>query len=92
MRIPGNKPPERGGQVDRTRSSSTKASGDTGASTGLNGGRGNVTASVSARAHTLAAEHGIDVDKVQNLRDAIESGTFQMDFRRIAERIVHEGV
>ncbi|MBM4357922.1 MAG: flagellar biosynthesis anti-sigma factor FlgM [Deltaproteobacteria bacterium] len=91
MRIPGSKAPDRGGSVDRTRSSSAKASGETAASDASKGARANVTASVSAKAKTLAAEHGIDVDKVQQLRAAINDGSFQMDFKLIADRIVQEG-
>ena len=89
MRIPGSNGPERSGQVDRARSSSAKKSGDS-SSTGSSA-RAQVTASVSAKARTLAAEHGIDVDKVERLRDAIQSGSFQMDFQLIADRIVQDG-
>jgi flagellar biosynthesis anti-sigma factor FlgM len=89
MRIPGSNGPERGGQVDRARSSSSRKASDSGASGAS--GRGQVTASVSAKARTLAAEHGIDIDKVERLREAIQSGSFQMDFQRIAERIVQDG-
>lgn len=88
MRIPGSKSPERGGQVDRARSSSSKSS--RGASASKAGGA-NVTASVSAKARSLASEHGIDIDKVNQLREAIQNGDFSMDFSLIAERIVQDG-
>jgi flagellar biosynthesis anti-sigma factor FlgM len=92
MRIPGSNGPDRGGSIDRARSSSSsKRSGASGGSSGGAGTSGSVTASVSARARSLAADHGVDVDKVERLREAIQNGSFQMDFQAIAERIVQDG-
>ena len=92
MRIPGSNGPDRGSSIDRARSSSSsKRSGASGGSSGGAGKSGSVTASVSARARSLAADHGVDVDKVERLREAIQSGSFQMDFQAIAERIVQDG-
>ncbi|MBM4375745.1 MAG: flagellar biosynthesis anti-sigma factor FlgM [Deltaproteobacteria bacterium] len=89
MRIPGSNGSERGGQVDRARSSSGRKVADAGSSGA--GARAKVTATVSAKARSLAADHGIDIDKVERLREAIQSGSFQMDFQRIADRIVYDG-
>ncbi len=91
MRIPSNKGPDRGGQVDRTGSSSSKKTADSSTASGASGNTGNVTASVSARARSLASDHGVDLQKVDRLRGAIQDGSFKMDFRVVAERIVQAG-
>ena len=82
--------PERGGSVERAKSTGTKKTSDSGGSksTGRSGG---VTASVSAKARSLAADGGVDAHKVERLREAIDNGTFKMDFQAIADRIVQEG-
>jgi flagellar biosynthesis anti-sigma factor FlgM len=91
MRIPGNNGPDRPASADRVRSASSKKAGESSTSSNAATVSGGVTATVSARARTLAAEHGMDVDKVERLREAIQSGGFQMDFQLIAKRIVEEG-
>lgn len=50
-----------------------------------------VSASVSAKAKSLANEAGIDVEKVERLRELIENGEFVIDYQVIAERILQTG-
>jgi flagellar biosynthesis anti-sigma factor FlgM len=50
-----------------------------------------VKVNVSERARALADENAVDVQKVERLRSAIDSGDFQVDSRQIASRIVDGG-
>ncbi len=49
-----------------------------------------VRVSVSSEATQLAADNTMDVAKVERLRASIESGSFQIDPLRIAQRIVDQ--
>lgn len=94
MKIPSSVDPrtDRPERIERARSSpaeqaKAKSRGEAAQSTAGPG----VRATVSARARSLAQEMGIDVGKVSRLREAIENGSFQMDFQLIAERILERG-
>ncbi len=92
MRIPSKKSHERAGQVDHAAPAAPKKKNDATAGTASSAGSGaSATAAVSVQARSLAAEHGIDSAKVEQLRELINTGAFKMDFMRIAERIVQTG-
>ncbi len=50
-----------------------------------------VKTSVSAKARSLNNEAGIDVAKVERLRELIENGEFVIDYNVVAERILQAG-
>ncbi len=92
MRIPSKvNAPERAARTDRGKDAS-KSAGKTaqGGTSGV-GSADSVKATVSSRARELADESSINVEKVNQLRELIESGRFVMDFQLIAERIVSSG-
>lgn len=92
MRIPG-KPDaaDRAARTARTTSIGTKAkSSEPKKATAKGGGKG-VSASVSAKARSLADQKGMDVAKVERLRELIDSGDFKIDAELIAERILEAG-
>ncbi len=92
MRIPSKADaPDRATRQERVRESgqTKQAKSQTSASGGV--ATGGVKATVSARARSLASEHGIDEAKVNRLRELIHSGSFAMDFGLIAQRIVAGG-
>lgn len=91
MRIPGKKSHERAGHVDRAAPAAPKKKDVATASPASSTASGSATAAVSVQARSLAAEHGIDSAKVEQLRELISTGAFKMDFMRIAERIVETG-
>ncbi|MSP24568.1 MAG: flagellar biosynthesis anti-sigma factor FlgM [Myxococcales bacterium] len=92
MRIPAKKGFERTVSADQAATVAPKGKDPTlaRAGSGATGARP-ATSAVSAQARTLAAEHGIDIARVEQLRELIHSGEFKMDFMRIAERIVETG-
>jgi anti-sigma28 factor (negative regulator of flagellin synthesis) len=88
MRIPSNvDAPERAAQADRALATVPSKAGKT-ASRGGGVATEGVKATVSAKARSLAAEHGLDIEKVHRLRELIDNGQFAMDFKLIAQRIV----
>jgi len=93
MRIPG-KPDaaDRAARTARSTSIGTKAksSAPKKDSAAQGGGKG-VSASVSAKARSLADQKGMDVAKVERLRELIDSGDFKIDAELIAERILQAG-
>lgn len=92
MRIPGkNQPPDRAARVDRAQTNQANKSTAKATSTAQGSQSGSTTATVSAKARSMADEHGFDVEKVDRLRELIQQGAFKMDFMLIAERIVATG-
>ncbi len=92
MRIPSKVDgPDRPARSERTQEAgqSKQAKPQASASGGV--ATGGVKATVSARARSLASEHGIDEAKVNRLRELIHNGSFAMDFGLIAQRIVAGG-
>ncbi len=53
-------------------------------------GPGDVTVRVSPQAIQLAEDSAVDMDKVNRLRAAIDSGTFRIDAESLAARIVDQ--
>lgn len=79
--------------AERAARSGRVAGGDSQQSTKTKRGKkgGGVSASVSAKAKSLANDAGIDVAKVERLRELIENGEFAIDYNVIAERILQTG-
>ena len=50
-----------------------------------------VRVEISARARRVASDNAMDVEKVRRLRSAIDAGGLNMNFERIANRIVESG-
>ncbi|MEM6791291.1 MAG: flagellar biosynthesis anti-sigma factor FlgM [Myxococcota bacterium] len=50
-----------------------------------------VRANVSAKARTLADQGGMDIEKVERLRELIDSGDFKVDAMLIADRLIRAG-
>jgi flagellar biosynthesis anti-sigma factor FlgM len=50
-----------------------------------------VRVEISSRARQVASDNAMDVGKVQRLRSAIDAGGLNMNFERIANRIVESG-
>ena len=89
MRIPSNvDAPERAAQADRAYSTVPTKAGKSTTSRGGGVASDGVKATVSAKARSLAAEHGLDIEKVNRLRELIDTGQLAMDFKLIAQRIV----
>ncbi len=85
MRIPSKiNGAERAARSSRVAASDSKKTSKSGRG---KKGKG-VTASVSAKAKSLANDAGIDVAKVERLRELIEKGEFQINHQLIAERIL----
>ncbi len=89
MRIPG-KPDaaDRAARAARTTTIGTKAKSSAPNKPSAKGGSQAVSASVSAKARSLADQKGMDVAKVERLRELIDSGDFKIDAQLIAERII----
>jgi len=75
---------ERAGKTD-----SSKSAGSDGSAQKVSDD--DVRVSVSSEARRLADSAAVDLEKVERLRSAIESGTFEMNFQVIADRIVDTG-
>jgi anti-sigma28 factor (negative regulator of flagellin synthesis) len=92
MRIPGKiSAPDRAVRADRAKDVGKKGGKVDPKSAAGAGASDGVTSTVSTRARELAGSSAIDVPKVNQLRELIESGRFVMDFQLIAERIVSTG-
>ena len=92
MRIPSKiNAPDRSGRADRAKDVGNKTSANKSATPSRTAATGGVKATVSTRAVELADENSVNVQKVNQLRELIESGQFVMDFQLIAERIVSSG-
>jgi flagellar biosynthesis anti-sigma factor FlgM len=92
MRIPSKvNAPDRAVRADRTKDAGKSPAKSQSVRSSSSGAAGGVKATVSTRARELAGESSINVKKVNELRELIESGQFVMDFQLIAERIVSTG-
>jgi len=96
MRIPSNTDPngpDRAARADRAKTDKAKradkSEGRPEASDRV--ARKGVKATVSAKARSLAKEKGLDVAKVNRLRELIDNGSFFIDVHLIAQRIVEQG-
>jgi len=91
MRIPG-KPDaaDRAARAARTVTVDKNAPSSSNKAT-AKGGAKSVNASVSAKARSLADEKGMNIAKVERLRELIDNGEFKIDAQLIAERIVQGG-
>jgi len=92
MRIPSKvNAPDRAARAERAKDAGKSDAKPQRGGSGSTGAADGVKATVSTRARELAGESSINVEKVNELRELIESGKFVMDFQLIAERIVSSG-
>ena len=82
MRIPSKiTAAERAARAGRAEKKKDKKSSRTKAGASVN-------ASVSAKARNLAQDAGIDIQKVERLRELIENGELVINYQLVAERIL----